>query len=198
MLSRTALRGVALTASLIPAVLTAQTVPGTIAARLNAPQANAVLLFFVASDCPVSNRYFPEMSRLSARFATQGVETRFVYPNAYETASSVGKHQVEFNAPQSEARLDPQAALVSATGVRTTPEAVLLLHEGAAWRVAYRGRIDDRYVHIGLERAAAEHHDLENAVIAALAHQPVLPAAGPAVGCSIVTAGARAMPMVAR
>ncbi len=176
-------------ASLLPG-LQAQTVSPADVAGLNAPQAQTVLMFFVASDCPVSNRYFPEMERLALRFAGQGVVTRYVYPNAYETAVTVGRHQAEFQAPQSEARLDPHADLVHATGARTTPEAVLLLHEGPHWRVAYRGRIDDRYVHIGLERAHAEHHDLENALVAALAHQPVMPAAGPAVGCAIVPADA--------
>lgn len=168
----------------------AQTVAPAAVAPLNASGARAVVLFFVASDCPVSNRYFPEMERLATRFAGQGVVARYVYPNAYETAAGVGAHQAEFNAPQGEARLDPGAALVHATGATTTPEAVLLLHEGTAWRVAYRGRIDDRYVHIGLERAHAEHHDLENAIGAALAHRPVLPAGGPPVGCAIATAAA--------
>ena len=160
-------------------------------AGLNAPQAKALVLYFVASDCPVSNRYFPEMERLDAKFSGQGVLTRYVYANATETAAGVGRHQMEFKAPMSEARMDPQGALVRATGVTTTPEAVLLLREGLAWRVAYRGRIDDRYVHIGLERPRAERHDLENAVLAALAHQPVMPAGGPLVGCGIVTGAAR-------
>ena len=177
-------------APLWAALLGAQsmTLAANLVAPLNPVQAKAVVLFFVASDCPVSNRYFPEMERLSARFAAQAVLTRYVYANPYETAAGVGQHQAEYKAPQAEARLDTKAVLVHATGARTTPEAVLLLHEGATWRVAYRGRIDDRYVHIGLERAHAEHHDLENAVTAALAHQPVLPAGGPAVGCAIVTA----------
>ncbi len=160
-------------------------------AGLNASQAKALVLYFVASDCPVSNRYFPEMERLAARFAGQGVATRYVYANATETTAGVGRHQVEFGAPMSEVRMDPAGGLVRATGATATPEAVLLLHEGPVWRVAYRGRIDDRYVHIGVERPWAERHDLENAVVAALAHQPVIPPGGPVVGCGIVTGPAR-------
>lgn len=156
-------------------------------AGLTPAGARALMVYFVASDCPVSNRYFPEMERLAARFAGQGVATRYVYANATETTAGVGRHQVEFGAPVSEVRMDPAGALVRATGATATPEAVLLLHEGPAWRVAYRGRIDDRYVHIGVERPRAERHDLVNAVVAALAHQPVMPPGGPVVGCGIVT-----------
>lgn len=49
--------------------------------RVAVPGARAVVLFFVASDCPVSNRTFPEMKRVRESFASQGVVVRYVYPN---------------------------------------------------------------------------------------------------------------------
>src|SRR5262245_31326442 len=35
--------------------------------------ARAVALFFIATECPISNRYAPEINRLVAAYATQGV-----------------------------------------------------------------------------------------------------------------------------
>lgn len=160
-------------------------------ARLTAlagPDAKLLLLFFVASDCPVSNRYFPEMERMSAEFAVRHVSTRYVYPNPEETAAGLAAHQRSFNAPVDAATLDPQDLLVHRTGVTTTPEAALLVRDTSGWKVVYRGRVDDRYVHFGVERAKAEHHDTEVAVQAALAGAAVPQPGGPPVGCAIVPA----------
>ena len=46
--------------------------------------------------------------------------------------------------------------------------------------------IDDRYISLGQQRPEPQHHDLEEAITAALAGKPVSPPGGPAVGCSIV------------
>ena len=48
--------------------------------------APAIVLFFTASDCPISNRYEPEMLRLEQEFAPSRVEFWWVYPNPEDTA----------------------------------------------------------------------------------------------------------------
>src|ERR1700757_1301320 len=55
--------------------------------RLSTPGAEAIVLFFVASDCPISNRYLPEMQRIEKKFAAQHVVFWFVYPNVGETSA---------------------------------------------------------------------------------------------------------------
>ncbi len=167
---------------LLSALGHAQTIP---ADKLGAPASPSLLLYFVASDCPVSNRYFPEMERLSSRFS---VPTLYIYPNTYETLAESKLHQSSFGASPADARTDPSGDLVRSTGARTTPEAVLLTRQGTAWHVAYRGRIDDRYIHIGLERGHVEHHDLEAALTAVSAGRLAPPPSGPAVGCAIMGA----------
>jgi hypothetical protein len=83
--------------------------------------------------------------------------------------------------------MDGDGRLALEAGAHITPSAAVLASDrDGKWTVAYRGRIDDRYVRIGLERARVEHHDLENAVAAVLAGKPVTPAAGAPVGCAIV------------
>ena len=40
----------------------------------------AVVLLFARTDCPVSNRYAPDLQRLYEKFAPQGIDFRLVYP----------------------------------------------------------------------------------------------------------------------
>jgi hypothetical protein len=145
----------------------------------------AVVLFFAASDCPVSNRYIPEIERLNREFASQGVRFWWVYPNPGDTAAIVRRHDAQFDL-HGDAVLDTDQRLTRMAHVTITPEVAVLIPFLAGLREVYRGRIDDRYVALGQERPAATRHDLEMAIRAALAHEAVPEPGGPAVGCSIV------------
>ena len=148
--------------------------------------ASAAVLFFVASDCPISNRYFPEMVRLEEEFAGKGVSFWFVYPNLTETPPIIRAHQGEY-APGGHVLTDPQQRLAQFTGAKVTPEAAILIAGQGGLRTVYAGRIDDRYLSIGKERPRATRHDLEDAIAAALKGGPVAEPGGPAVGCGIVS-----------
>jgi hypothetical protein len=76
---------------------------------------------------------------------------------------------------------DPDHALVKAAGATITPEAAVF----AGGRFVYRGRIDDRYVDLGVERPAATKRDLAEALAAVIAGRPVTPPTTQAVGCFI-------------
>jgi hypothetical protein len=152
-----------------------------------APAVHARVLFFVATDCVYSDRYFPEMLRLQQEFASRGVTFTWVYPNHTERLAAVEAHQQEFSAPAANAVLDSDGALTRQAEVHITPEAAVLLPgPGNTWITAYHGRIDDRYVRIGLERPQASRHDLEIAIEAVLAGRAAPPAAGNPVGCGIM------------
>jgi hypothetical protein len=151
------------------------------------PPVRARVLFFVATDCVYSDRYFPEMLRLQQEFAPRGVTFTWVYPNHTEHLATVQAHQQEFSAPVANAVLDSDGALTRQAAVHITPEAAILIPGyGSNWITAYHGRIDDRYVRIGLERPHASHHDLEIAIEAVLAGRPAPPATGNPVGCGIM------------
>ena len=51
--------------------------------------------------------------------------------------------------------------------------------------LTYTGRIDDRYSAVGIERAQATRHDLEDAIAATLAGKAVKQKFTQAVGCYI-------------
>jgi len=156
--------------------------------RLVAPGTEAIVLFFVASDCPISNRYIPEMQHLENKFAAQPVVFWFVYPNVGETPDAVRQHEAVYGA-EKHILLDLHHQLVALTHTKVTPESAVLVPERGgteALRTVYHGRIDDRYVQIGQERPRATQHDLERAIADVLQHRSVRQPDGPAVGCGII------------
>jgi len=178
-------------AVLIHALLLAMTalavdLSGRSVTELAPPGARAVVLFFAASDCPVSNRYIPEIERLAKQFEPLGVRVWFVYPNPGDNANVVRAHDQEYSITANTA-LDTTQSLTRMAHATTTPEAAVFVPRNGALREVYRGRIDDRYLSLGTERPQATHHDLEEAIRAVLAGKLVPQPGGPPVGCSIVT-----------
>jgi ribosomal protein L35AE/L33A len=150
--------------------------------RVAPPGTKAIVWLFTASDCPISNRYAPEVARLAGQFGPEGVVFDLIYPNPRETPASIREHMSAFAyADATKAFHDPDHVLVKIAGVSVTPEAAVF----AAGRVVYRGRIDDRYVDFGRDRPAPTVHDLEDAVRAVASGQAVRVAVTPAVGCFI-------------
>jgi hypothetical protein len=141
----------------------------------------AAVLIFVSAECPVSNRYAPEIQRLYKEFSPKGIRFTLVYPNPSDDAGVIAKHLSDYGLPTSVER-DPNHLLVKKAQATVTPEAVVLDNTD---RIIYKGRIDDRFVELGRERPAATRHDLRNALDALLAGKPVSPAQTQAVGCFI-------------
>lgn len=152
---------------------------------LAGPGIRLVVLVFAASDCPISNRYIPEIARLNREFASHGVRFWWVFPNPEDTAAIVSEHIREFGIHE-DAVLDPSQKLVKLAQATITPEAAVFAAGGESLSELYHGRIDNRYLSIGVERPQPSAHDLETAIEAALAGKPIQPAVSQAVGCSIV------------
>lgn len=155
-------------------------------------EARAVVFYFIASDCPVSNRLLPEMLRIEHEFAARGVRFLFIYPNSNETPATIRAHRAAFGlGPLDRTLTDPHETLARLTGANVTPEAAVLIVEGKTLKPVYTGRIDDRYLSLGTERPAATRHDLEDALAAILANRPVPAPGGPPVGCAFMTLNAK-------
>jgi hypothetical protein len=161
--------------------------------KLAASGTKAVVLIFIATDCPISNRYVPEIERLRKEFAGKPVAVWLVYPNATETSQGVVQHRAVYSLDGA-TLVRPSQWLIAETHAMITPEAAVLIPVGSALRTVYAGRIDDRYVDIGKERPRATRHDLEDAVEAVLAGGPVVSPGGPPVGCGIVSQAALGKP----
>ena len=140
------------------------------------------LLFFVATDCPISNRYAPEIARICRDYSSRGVRCFMVYPDAAVDAAAVAKHRADFGLGSTPAIIDRRHELVDAVGSRVTPEAALYSSGGRV----YRGRIDDLYIDVSRARLQATRHDLRLALDATLAGRPVPQPDTEAIGCFIV------------
>ena len=146
-----------------------------------ASAARARVFLFVRTDCPITNRYAPELQRISKEFAAQKVDFWMVYPDATQTPAAIREHMREYQFPGTPLR-DPGHTLVERAHATVAPEAAVF---DAAGKLIYHGRIDDRYVEIGQARRAAQTHDLENAISAVLAGKPVAQTETRAVGCAL-------------
>jgi thiol-disulfide isomerase/thioredoxin len=135
------------------------------------------VLVFTTTDCPISNRYAPEIQRLAAKFEGKA-KFVLVYPVPTDSPEMIREHTRKF-AYSLETLRDPDRQLVKQTGVTVTPEVAVM--SGA--RVLYRGRIDDRYIDFGKDRIKPTRHDLEDALTAVLANKPIAQRQTRAIGC---------------
>jgi hypothetical protein len=160
-----------------------QSLSGAPVDALQAPAGTRAIVFlFTSTDCPISNRYAPEVHRIAAAFGSKDVVFRIVYPNPSDDAKAIREHMAAYSyAAVAEAMRDPKLALVKFAGATVTPEAAIV----AGGHLVYRGRIDDRYVDLGRERPAPTRHDLFDALSAIVAGKPVAQATTQAVGCFI-------------
>jgi hypothetical protein len=148
---------------------------------LASESSKAIVFLFASVDCPISNRYAPVVQRLYQTFSPQGVTFWLIYPNPAETPAAIRDHVKAFNYPVHALR-DPKHELVKLTNVQVTPEVALFDRSDG---LVYHGRIDDRYVSLGVERPSPTRSDLAEALAATLAGSKVKEASTQAVGCFI-------------
>jgi hypothetical protein len=139
----------------------------------------AHVLVFTTTDCPISNRYAPEIKRLAAAYGSRGVRFWIVYPVPGDTPEKIRAHVAQFGLDLPVVR-DTAFALVKKTGVSVTPEVAVIDARG---EMAYRGRVDDRYVDFGVDRPAPTTRDLDRALANLLEGKPVETKTTRVVGC---------------
>jgi hypothetical protein len=150
---------------------------------LQAPAGTKAIVFlFTTTDCPVSNRYAPEIRRLAESFGPRGVVFRLVYPGSADDAKAIRSHMTAYAYDGViEGFRDPSQALVRYVGATITPEVAVVV----GGRVVYRGRIDDRFVDLGRERPAPTRRDLFETLTAILEGKTPPHANTQAIGCYI-------------
>lgn len=146
-----------------------------------ADNGRADLLLFVRTDCPISNRYAPELARIAERFAAEPLDVWLIYVDEDETPGLIRQHMADYQLPGTPLR-DTRQELAARAGVKVTPEAALFDAGGVR---RYRGRIDDRYVDFGKQRREATTHELVDAIEAVLAGGTPPVAEVEAVGCPL-------------
>jgi thiol-disulfide isomerase/thioredoxin len=131
-----------------------------LASWLDSPSSVAgkpLVLLFLRTDCPISNRYAPEIERIYEKYSAQGVEFRSVYPEPGLTSHDLERHQQEYGL-KIPASLDPNHHQVDLAKTAVTPEAAVYVQG----KLVYRGRIDNWYVDIGKSLPTPTDHNLED------------------------------------
>jgi peroxiredoxin len=147
--------------------------------------ARAVALLFIAAECPISNRYAPEINHIVADYAARGVAFYGVQSDQDVGAEASRRHARDygFDFP---VLLDPAQTLANQTGVTLTPTAVILSPAG---ELLYRGRIDNRYLDFGKYREAGVKPDMRLALDAVIAGKPVAEKYTKSIGCALPPPG---------
>lgn len=147
------------------------------------PKASATVLVFLLSDCPVANRYAPELKRIEADYSKKSVAFYRVYVYRETTLDEIREHTKQFDYKWP-AIHDVDHTLVNAVRARVTPEVALLSKDG---KLQYMGRIDDWYIEHGRLRELDYRKDLRIALDEVLSGKPVSVPRTPAIGCFIET-----------
>jgi AhpC/TSA family len=140
----------------------------------------AVVFILARTDCPISNRYAPEVQRLMEEYSAH-VDFWLVYPDPEESPGQIAQHVHDYGYRCGVLR-DVTHQLVDLVGAEVTPEASVFSPTG---RLVYSGRIDDRYADFGKTRPQATIHDLERVLLAIIAGDHVASTRTRAVGCPI-------------
>lgn len=147
--------------------------------------AKAVVLLFMAEDCPISNRYVPRMKAIRDQFEPQGIAFWTVYPNDNSTAKTVAAHRKDY-AIDLPFVLDAEHRLARRADATVTPEcAVFVRGADGRFEWLYHGRIDDQYQNFGKWRRAPTQEDLRETLSAIVAGEPLERRSERAVGCYI-------------
>jgi hypothetical protein len=158
------------------------------ALALFAPKGKASAIFFVASDCPISNWYAPTIQQVCREYASRGVDCTLMYedvdlgksPAALDAA--VRTHLREYRYDSMTAAVDRTRVVAKRAKATITPQVVLVDSAGA---IRYRGRIDNAYADLGKPRQHVTSHDLRVSLDAVLAGRPVPAPETEALGCYI-------------
>ena len=137
----------------------------------------AVVVMFIATQCPYSNAYNDRMRDMAAAYAKRDVLFVGVNSNKTEPAAEVASHAKKhgFAFPLMK---DPENKVADLYDARHTPEIYVVDSQGV---LRYHGRIDENYEN----PAGVTSPDLKNALEEMLAGKPIQKAETKAFGCSI-------------
>ena len=156
---------------------------------LFAPKGPASVIFFIATDCPISNWYAPTIQQVCREYGSRGVDCALVYEDIDFGATpaaldaDVRTHLREYRYGSMTATVDRTRAVAKRAKATITPQAVLVDRDGA---IRYRGRIDNAYADLGKPRQHVTSHDLRASLDAVLAGRDVPTPETEPLGCYIV------------
>ena len=139
----------------------------------------AIVMLFVSTECPISNRYAPTINRMAQEYSRKNVAFFLVQSDPGLSPQAAEQHAKEF-ALTIPVLMDPEQILASELETLVTPTAIVLNNAG---EVLYRGRVDDRNIDLGKYRDAPKREDLKIALDEVLAGKKVSEPVTKVIGC---------------
>jgi peroxiredoxin len=136
----------------------------------------AIVLMFMATQCPVSNAYNDRMETLQKDYASKGVTFIGINANKQESVEEVKKHAKDHGFTFTILK-DWNNVIADKLGASVTPEIYLL---NPNFEILYHGRIDDSQ-----RENRVTSKDLRAALDLALSGKPVVVRETKAFGCTI-------------
>jgi len=152
----------------------------SVAVSWPASNQTAVVFVFIAIDCPICQKYAPELNRLAGDFKARAVDFWFVFPDPDLSSETLKKAIMDLPL-NGHVALDRKQKLAKFCDAQVTPEAVVMNKAGV---IVYRGRIDDRFPALSKERQAHER-TLQLALDQLLSRKDVEFQNRRAIGCQI-------------
>ena len=163
----------------VPTPLKGMDLGGKVYALADKPEIRATAIVFLSTQCPVSNKYIPELNRLAKLHQDDGVRLLGVISDPTITRAAAiqyaGEYQIAFPL-----LFDASGELAHRLAPTMTPEAMVLDRTGT---VQYRGRIDDLWIDLRKQKLEPSHHDLADAMEAVAAGQSPATSKTPTIGC---------------
>ncbi len=137
----------------------------------------AILVMFIATECPVSNAYNSRMVELYNKYHDKNIAILGINSNREESLSECKSH-AEKNGFKFHVLKDGKNVIADMFEAGVTPEAYVV--EPKTYKILYHGRIDD-----SRNKSDVETQDLENALNEILAGKKVSVSQTKAFGCTI-------------
>jgi peroxiredoxin len=144
-----------------------------------------VIVIFDCITCPYSKAYNSRIIALNKKYASQNFPVVTIQPNDPEVSPGDSFDEMVSHAKKNSYSFpflfDETQGVTKAFGATNTPHVFLLTKEGAGFKVAYIGAIDDN----ARDESAVSKKYVEDAVDALLASKPVPATKTKAQGCTI-------------
>ena len=137
------------------------------------------LLFFLGTDCPISQKYITELKNIYNQYQNK-LSFYGIAPSNYKT-KQIEEFKKTYSIPFKIVK-DKNNKYASELGAKVTPEVFLVDKSGS---IFYNGAINNWFYELGKNRRVVTEHYLNDAILAVIAGEKVKIKNTTAIGCFI-------------
>jgi hypothetical protein len=139
------------------------------------------IYYFLATTCPISQKYTQEINRLNKVYASKDIEMLLVFPTVKSNKKEIEAFCTTYQITMPYL-IDRNFALTKQLNANITPE-VFVVNENRA--ILYHGAINNWYYALGKNRMHITEHYLEDAIKAILKKEQIVQQYVAPIGCFI-------------